>query len=95
MLSKHLFVILSSSLVFVSTRSMEMEEKENFQVVVETTPKSHEILGNYACSLLKINDRKAEDAIKALLKSQPNESPERKQERMSLLKKLSDSLDAK
>jgi hypothetical protein len=92
MLSKHLFVILSSIVIAQSTQTMELQEKGSV-VVTLNEEKPHETLARHACSILNVHDKQTEKAIYSLLKGSPNESPERKEERNALLKKLSNSLE--
>lgn len=92
MVSKHLFIIFSSIVIAQSTQAMDIEDKGTVTIQM-SQEKPHETLARHACAILKVNDKKSEDAIRSLLKGSSNESSERKQERNSLLKKISDSLE--
>jgi len=94
MVSKHLFIIFSSLVIAQTIQSMELENKEAITIQMDNQ-RPTEILTRHACALLNVHDKTSENAIRSLLKGSPNESPERTQERNSLLKKLSNSLDLK
>lgn len=64
------------------------------EIVIEK-PINNDQIALYACTVLKVKDKKTEAAIKSLFVEKQTDTKEKKEERRSIFYKLSESLEKK